>query len=90
MVSGTIPLNHGLMKAIHTGNLKSFDDEDVNFYLARNLKYRVTLPDDTTIGNGDVPSLKISIVSVAVKMATSAAELPIWGDMTEHMDVSTG
>jgi tyrosinase len=90
MVSGTIPLTHALINDIGAGHLKSLDPKDVNPYLAQNLKYRVTLSDDTAIGNGDVPSLKISVVSVDVQIPASTTELPIWGNIKGHMDVSTG
>jgi tyrosinase len=90
MVSGTIPLTHALEKHVSEGSLKSLDPEDVNPYLAENLKYRVTLSDDTEVSNGDVPSLKISVVSVEVQTPSSDAELPTWGEMKGQMDVSTG
>ena len=90
MVSGTIPLTHALINDIGAGHLKSLDPKDVNPYLAQNLKYRVTLSDDTAIGNEDVPSLKISVVSVDVQIPASTTELPIWGNIKGHMDVSTG
>lgn len=89
MVSGTIPLTHAIMNQIAAGNLNSLDPEDVDSYLAQNLKYRVTLPDNTAVSNADVPSLKISIVSVDVQTPVSPAELPVWGEIRGHMDVST-
>jgi tyrosinase len=89
MVSGTIPLTHALMKHVSAEDLKSLDPEDVNPYLAQNLKYRVTLSNDTEVGNGDLPSLKISVISVQVQTPESVDELPTWGEMKGHMDVST-
>jgi tyrosinase len=89
MVSGTIPLTHALEKHVSEGYLKSLGPEDVNPYLAQNLKYRVTLSDDTEVSNVDVPSLKISVVSVEVQTPSNDAELPVWGKMEGQMDVST-
>ncbi|KAE9382243.1 Di-copper centre-containing protein [Stipitochalara longipes BDJ] len=90
LISGTIPLTHALLQHISKGNLKRLDPEDVNPYLAQNLKYRITLSDDTVVGNGHVPSLKISIASVHVQTPTSPTELPKWGNMEGQMDVGTG
>jgi tyrosinase len=89
MVSGTIPLTHALLKHVGAGELRSLDSEDVNPFLSQNLKYRVTLSDDTEVGNGDVPSLKISVVSVDVQSPANDNEFPIWGEIRGHMDVST-
>jgi tyrosinase len=90
MVSGTIPLTYALEELVSEGSLKSLDPEDVNQYLAQNLKYRVTLSDGTEISNEDVPSLKISVVSAEVQAPSSDADLPMWGEVEEQMDVSTG
>jgi len=89
MVSATVPLTHALLQHINEGELKSLDPEDVNPYLMQNLKYRITLSDDTEVGNGDVPSLKISIACVDFAISSSSTELPTWGDMKGQIDVST-
>ena len=89
MVSGTVPLTHTLLRHISEGELKSMEPDDVNPYLAQNLKYRITLSDNTVIGNGDVPSLKISIACVDVQAPSSSTQLPTWGDMKGQLAVST-
>jgi tyrosinase len=54
------------------------------------LSYRLSYLNDTEISKGSVPSLKISVVSVAVTKPRSNDELPRWGNLRGHMDVSTG
>jgi len=90
MVTATIPLTSALMDNISESKLESLDPSDVEGFLTDNLQYRMTLMDDTEVGNGDVPSLKISIVSAEVALPLSVEEMPVWGDMIGHMDVSTG
>ncbi|KAI9646358.1 hypothetical protein NHQ30_004348 [Ciborinia camelliae] len=90
LVTGTIPLTSALLEYISKGQLKSLDDKDVKPFLAKNLKYRVTLLDDTEIPNKDVPSLKISVVSSVVKQSKVDHELPSWGPMVSHVDLATG
>jgi tyrosinase len=90
MVGATIPLTDSLVKNINQGNLKTLDPDDVNPFLAKNLSYRLSYLNDTEISKGSVPSLKISVVSVAVTKPRSNDELPRWGNLRGHMDVSTG
>ncbi len=89
MVSGTIPLTHALLKYVKNGDLDSFDHSDVTQFLSPNLKYRIALTNNTEVGNADVPSLKISVVSANVQTPVGDTELPVWSDMKVHMDVST-
>jgi tyrosinase len=89
MVSGTIPLTHAVMKYVSNGDLKSLDPIDVTPFLSQNLKYRITLTNDNEVGNADVPSLKISVVSANVLTPVDDTELPVWSDMKGHLDVST-
>ncbi|PMD13322.1 Di-copper centre-containing protein [Hyaloscypha hepaticicola] len=89
MVSGTIPLTHALLKYVNNGDLKSLDPGDVTPFLSQNLKYRITLTNDTEVSNADVPSLKISVVSANVQTPVDDTKLPVWSAMKEHMDVST-
>ena len=90
LVSGTIPLTNALMDRILEGKLPSLDSADVEPYITKNLQYRITRMDDTEVGNSEVPSLKISIVSAEVQRPENDMELPKWGEMVGHMDVSTG
>lgn len=90
MVTATIPLTSALMDNISKGKLASLDPSDVEGFLSNNLQYRMALMDDTEVSNGDVPSLKISIVSAEVTLPQSVSEMPVWGNMIGHMDVSTG
>lgn len=90
LVTATIPLTDRLHVDIEGGFLKSLEPEDVTPYLAKNLGYRVSLMNDTAVPNADVPSLKISILSLDVERGGTDDEPPIWGQMRGHMDVSTG
>ncbi|KAF8860872.1 Di-copper centre-containing protein [Acephala macrosclerotiorum] len=90
MVAATIPLTDSLLKNIASGALKSVDTNDVTKFLATNLKYRITLSNDTAVRNEDVPSLKVSIVSVNVETPDSDSELPVWRDVRRHIDMSMG
>ena len=90
LVSGTIPLNHALMDNVADGKLATLQPADVEPFLMDNFKYRVTNLNKEEVGNGDVKSLKISIVSANVTMTGDDCDLPKWGAMVGHMDVSTG
>ncbi|CAD6439069.1 1e1b8ba9-904a-47e5-873c-05ef1d1af1bd [Sclerotinia trifoliorum] len=90
LVTGTIPLTSALLDDISQGLLHSLNDEDVEPYLKKNLHYRITLLDDTEIENSAVPSLTITVVSATVQQSTVDHELPKWGPMISHMELSTG
>lgn len=90
LVTGTIPLTDRLHVDIMGGFLRSLQPEDVTPYLAKNLGYRVSLMNDTEVPNVAVPSLKVSILSIDVERSANDDELPRWGEMRGHMDVSMG
>ena len=90
LVTATIPLTDRLHVDIEGGFLKSIEPEDVTPYLAKNLGYRLSLMNDTAVPNVAVPSMKISILSLDVERRGSDEELPAWGQMRGHMDVSMG
>jgi tyrosinase len=88
-VTGTIPLTGTLSKLVLGNKLKSLDPDDVEPYLTANLKYRVTLLDNTEVGNGDVPSLSVSVISAPVAPPQTDSELPSWGAIMVHMNITT-
>lgn len=90
MVAATIPLTDSLRQSVAAGLLKSMDVDDVTTFLAEHLSYRIALFNDTAVNNREVPSLKISIVSVDVESPASDYQLPVWKDVRGHMDVSMG
>lgn len=90
LVTATIPITSALDDNFAEGKLASLQPADVEPFLISNLKYRITKLNDQEVGNGDVPSLKISIVSANITMPVDERELPKWGVMMGHMDVSTG
>ncbi|PVH75831.1 Di-copper centre-containing protein [Cadophora sp. DSE1049] len=90
LVTATIPLTDRLHVDIAGGSLKSLKPADVTSYLAKTLSYRVSLMNDTEVPNVAVPSLKISILSMDVERGVNDDELPVWGEMRGHMDVSMG
>jgi tyrosinase len=90
MVGATIPLTDSLVNNINQGNLKTLEPDDVNLFLAKNLSYRLSYPNDTEVSNGSVPSLKISVLSIAMTGPARDDELPRWGETRSHMDVNTG
>ncbi|CZT13854.1 related to tyrosinase precursor (monophenol monooxygenase) [Rhynchosporium graminicola] len=89
LVTATIPLTEKLAEDLESGRLRSLGEEDVTLYLARTFAYRVSMANDTKVENVEVPSLKVSIVSIDVERGKSD-ELPVWGKMRGHMDVSAG
>jgi tyrosinase len=89
LVTATIPITNSVSENVANGKLASMEPTDVEPFLMSNLKYRITRLNDQEVGNGDVPSLKISIVSANVTMPVEECELPSWGQMVGHMDVST-
>ncbi|KAL5320201.1 hypothetical protein ACEPPN_011002 [Leptodophora sp. 'Broadleaf-Isolate-01'] len=90
LVTATIPLTNRLHVDVLGGFLESLSPEDVTPYLAKALSYRVSLTNDTEVPNVAVPSLKVSIFSIDVERGAGDDELPIWGEMRGHMDVSMG
>ncbi|KAA8573382.1 hypothetical protein MFRU_053g00020 [Monilinia fructicola] len=89
MVTGTIPLTSALLDKISKKKLESLDAEDVEPYLKENLKYRISLLDDTPIDNSAVPSLSVNVVSSKVQQITEDHQLPSWGPMISHLELST-
>jgi tyrosinase len=89
LVTGTIPLTSALLDNISTGLLPSLKEADVEPYLKENLKYRITLIDDTEIRNSELSSLSISVVSATVQQSSEDHELPKWGPMVLHMNLTT-
>lgn len=59
-------------------------------FLGKNFQYRLTTMDDKEVGNDQVPSLTISLVSAPVQLPRSVDELPVWGDVTIWADISMG
>lgn len=90
IISATIPLTDALSKSITSGSLKSMNVSDVTPFLIEHLSYRITLFNDTAVKNEDVPSLKISVVSVEVEGPESDSQLPVWKNAYGHLDVSMG
>ncbi|TVY40862.1 Tyrosinase [Lachnellula occidentalis] len=88
-VSGTIPLTGVLSKLILANKLQSLDPDIVQPCLIANLKYRITLLDDTEVGNGEVPSLSVMVISAPVVPPQTDLELPAWGATVVHMDITT-
>ncbi|QSZ35676.1 hypothetical protein DSL72_006798 [Monilinia vaccinii-corymbosi] len=89
MVSGTIPLNAALNKCISKGDLESLCKEHVEPYLTKHLTYRITYLDGTPVDISQVPSLKVDVVSSRVQKVTHELELPSWGPIVPHVEVST-
>lgn len=90
LVTATIPLTERLRNDVSQEKLKSLGEADVTQYLASNFQYRLSFMNDTEVSNADVPSLKISVVSIEVNRSQGENILPVWGKMRGHMDVSTG
>lgn len=90
IVSSTIPLTNALQKSIESRKLNSMNAEDVTPFLMKHMSYRVTYFNDTAVPNEDVPSLKVSVVSVEVEDPGSESELPVWKKAKGHLDVSMG
>jgi tyrosinase len=88
-VSAAIPLTTALQDNIVKGALKSLDPADVTDFLGKNFQYRLTTMDDKEVGNDQVPSLTISLVSAPVQLPGSVDELPVWGNTTSWADIST-
>ncbi|PQE18684.1 hypothetical protein CJF30_00009685 [Rutstroemia sp. NJR-2017a BBW] len=89
LVTGTIPLTSALLDNISDGLLPSLKEADVEPYLEENLKYRVTLLDDTEIRNSELSSLSLSVVSASVQQSSDDHELPRWGPMVLHLNLTT-
>ncbi len=86
-VAGTIPLNPSLLERIDQGMLTSLNDDDVEPYLLVNLRYRITMLDDTEVLNDHVPDMKVTVVSSVVQKTASVDEFPVWREIIEHFNV---
>jgi tyrosinase len=89
LVTATIPITSSLMDNIAGRKLASLQPADVEPFLMSSFSYRVTRLSNQEVGHVDIPSLQISIVSAEVTMPVEDCELPKWGEMVSHMDVST-
>lgn len=89
-VSATIPLTSALLDNIASGLLRSLNPADVTDFLSKNFQYRLTTMNDAAVGNDKVPSLTISIVGAPVQLPANEDELPIWGNATSYVDITTG
>lgn len=87
IVTAAIPLTDSFINHISTGDLKSLSVEDVTEWLDSNLSYRIKLLDGTEIYEEDIPDFKISIASAGVKLPDSHEDLPVWGEMMEHLEL---
>lgn len=90
LVSATLPLTSALLERITQGQLSSLDPQDAQPYLQSNLRYRITLDGKTEVSNGDVPSMKVTIVSALVRRAANCSEFPSWGPLVVRFEVEGG
>ncbi|CAD6504360.1 BgTH12-06091 [Blumeria graminis f. sp. triticale] len=87
IVTAAIPLTQALFDHIGRGELDSLSVEDVTPWLEENLHYRVSLLNSTEVSGESVPGLKVFIASADMKLPTEEDEMPVWGEMKEHMQV---
>ncbi|SZF02864.1 unnamed protein product [Blumeria hordei] len=87
IVTAAIPLTQALIDHIGRGELDSLSVEDVTPWLEENLHYRVSLLNSTEVSGSSVPGLKVFVASAEVKLPTEEAEMPVWGEMRQHMQV---
>ncbi|CCU76066.1 unnamed protein product [Blumeria hordei] len=87
IVTAAIPLTQALIDHIGRGELQSLSVEDVTPWLEENLHYRVSLLNGTEVSSDSVPGLKVFVASAEMKLPTEEVEMPVWGEMKEHMQV---
>lgn len=90
LVTGTLPLTASLSKFVESGALKSLDSADVEPYLQKNLRYKLSFLNDTEVAAASVESLRIDVVSAAVKKAAKVTDLPSWGEFSGNLTVLAG
>lgn len=88
MVTASIPLTDALIGKIGDGELESLNVEDVSSWLLTNLSYRISLLNGQEICVEEVPTLEISIASAEVKLPENHIDMPVWGQMTQHIQVN--
>jgi tyrosinase len=88
VVSTSMPLTDVLLNHIRIGYLVSLADADVELYLIKNMKYKVTFLNGTEISDGHMPRVEISVVSVVMQVPASNEKLPVWNKMKMHMEIS--
>ena len=88
-ITGTVPLTSALLQDITAGRLSSLEPAEVVPYLRENLKWRVTLFNGDEQPVEEVPGLKVSVVSTAVKIGDDG--IPIYsGEYTTHREITDG
>ena len=88
-VSGTVHLTGALLKEMEEGRLGSLERENVIPFLRKNLHWRVTLANGTEKARGEVPHLKIGVVSTVVNLP--AGRRPQFsGEYIVHTEVTDG
>ncbi|KAH8602664.1 hypothetical protein B0O99DRAFT_647536 [Bisporella sp. PMI_857] len=88
LVSATLPLTEALLDKVENKELSSLGPEDVLPFLASNFYTRVAYLNNTEVIRDMVPSLNVSIVSALVREPNNKYELPIWGEIVNHVDIS--
>jgi tyrosinase len=86
-VTGTIPMTHALLDRIGQGMLASLEQADVEKYLLSNMRYRITMLDDTEVPNSEIPDLKITVVSAPALKAENLTAFPVWGPFVENLEI---
>jgi tyrosinase len=87
-VSGTIPLTSSLVTKVLKGELPGLEPLDVERYLKRNLQKRVLGASGMVYELSRAEGLGISIASSVVQAPMTEEELPLWGGVMTHFDLS--
>jgi tyrosinase len=89
-IYGSIPLTRAMLDAVDTGKLKNLDVAKAVPHLQDHLQWRVAYLNGTEISISQIPSLKVYVVDQDVKQPSSITELPEYGAVTQHLNVTEG
>lgn len=89
-VTGQIPLTMALAERVASGELAGLGVESVVPYLRENLHWRVVTMDGVEVPRGQVPDLKVSVVSNEVSVPVEPGMLPVYAEEVRvHPEVTT-
>ena len=91
MVTGQVPLTIALAERVQSGEFAGLGEGDVVPYLRENLHWRVSLCDGTEVPLGEMPDLKVMVISNEVTLPEAADQLPVYAEHVRvHPEVTSG
>jgi tyrosinase len=88
LVSGTVPITAALTERVGSGILNGLGVEDVKPYLQKRLRVRIVAAGGEVVDRKRLPTLGLHVASSLVEAPTTEDELPSWGEVISHFDLT--